>query len=76
MRKNNFNFIGIYGRSVYAQTNTEELSATIIALEKAALEKWNQGDPSGYLDLSAEDVTYFDPSLEQRMDGLKTEKLL
>lgn len=57
--------------TVYAQTNTEELSATIIALEKAALEKWNQGDPNGYLDLSAEDVTYFDPSLEQRMDGLE-----
>ena len=57
--------------TVYAQTNTEELSATIIALEKAALEKWNQGDPSGYLDLSADDVTYFDPSLEQRMDGLE-----
>ncbi len=57
--------------TMYAQTNTEELSATIIALEKAALEKWNQGDPVGYLDLSANDVTYFDPSLAHRMDGLE-----
>lgn len=57
--------------TVYSQTNTEELSATIIALEKAALEKWYQGDPSGYLDLSADDVTYFDPFLERRLDGLE-----
>lgn len=57
--------------TVHAQTNTEEISATIITLEKAALEKWNKGDPSGYLDLSADDVTYFDPAIAQRMDGLE-----
>jgi ketosteroid isomerase-like protein len=55
--------------SLSQPTNTD-ISETIIALEKRALEKWNHGDPSGYLDLSADDVTYFDPSLEQRLDGL------
>lgn len=54
----------------FSQTKNKEISETIIALEKRALEKWNQGDPSGYLDLSAEDVTYFDPAIEQRIDGL------
>jgi Ketosteroid isomerase homolog len=55
----------------FSQTiHTEDVSKTIIALEKGALEKWNQGDPSGFLGLSAEDVTYFDPSIEQRLDGL------
>ena len=54
----------------FSQTTNTDISDTIIALEKGALEKWNQGDPSGYLDLSADDVTYFDPSLEQRLDGL------
>lgn len=54
----------------FSQTTNTDISETIIALEKRALEKWNQGDPSGYLNLSAEDVTYFDPSLEQRLDGL------
>lgn len=39
-------------------------------MEKGALEKWNDGDPSGYLDISAHDITYFDPSLEQRLEGL------
>jgi ketosteroid isomerase-like protein len=53
-----------------SQTTNTDISETIIALEKAALEMWNHGDPSGYLDLSADDVTYFDPSLEQRLDGL------
>ena len=54
----------------FPKTTNTGISETIIALEKTALEKWNQGDPSGYLDLSAEDVTYFDPSIEVRLDGL------
>jgi hypothetical protein len=54
----------------FSQTTKTDISETIIALEKGALEKWNQGDPSGYLDLSAYDMTYFDPSIEQRLDGL------
>lgn len=54
----------------FSQTADTDLSETIIALEKRALEKWNHGDPDGYLDLSADDVTYFDPSLEKRLDGL------
>ena len=60
----------IFADMSYSQTVNPDISETIIALEKAALEKWNQGDPGGYLELSAGDVTYFDPSLEQRLDGL------
>lgn len=60
----------IFAHMSYSQTVNPDISETIIALEKAALERWNQGDPSGYLELSAGDVTYFDPSLEQRLDGL------
>jgi ketosteroid isomerase-like protein len=56
-----------------ATTNTD-IAQAIIALEKGALEKWNHGDPGGYLDLSAEDVTYFDPSIEKRLDGLENLK--
>jgi ketosteroid isomerase-like protein len=58
----------------FSPTINTDLSAKIIALEKGAMEKWNQGDPSGYLDISAEDVTYFDPSVEQRLDGLDSLK--
>jgi ketosteroid isomerase-like protein len=42
----------------------------IMALERAALDRWGAGDPSGYLELSAPDVTYFDPFQERRVDGL------
>ena len=37
---------------------------TIIALERGALDRWGRGDPQGYLDLYARDVTYFDPMRE------------
>jgi ketosteroid isomerase-like protein len=60
----------LFAKMSFSQTTNTAISETIIALEKGALEKWNQGDPSGYLDLSANDVTYFDPSIEQRIDGL------
>jgi ketosteroid isomerase-like protein len=50
---------------------TEEITKTIIALENAALQRWGAGDPSGYLEISAQDVVYFDPFLEKRIDGLE-----
>ena len=42
----------------------------IVALENAALERWGRGDPSGFLEISAADVVYFDPYLERRLDGI------
>ena len=56
----------------FSQTTGADLSATIVALEKSALDKWNHGDPGGYLDLSADDVVYFDPYTERRLDGLES----
>jgi ketosteroid isomerase-like protein len=46
-----------------------QLANKIIAQEKAALERWNNGDPSGYLAITANDNTYFDPFLNLRLDG-------
>ncbi len=43
-------------------------SGTIIAMERAALDRWSRGDPSGFLEISAPDVVYFDPSLQRRID--------
>jgi hypothetical protein len=42
----------------------------VIALERAALDRWCRGDPSGFLSILAEDAVYFDPFLERRLDGL------
>jgi hypothetical protein len=57
----------------YAVTNIEPGSVgdRILALERAALDRWGRGDPSGFLEISAPDVTYFDPFLERRIDGLE-----
>lgn len=42
----------------------------VIDLELAALARWCNGDPDGYLEISAPDVVYFDPFIGQRIDGL------
>ena len=49
---------------------------TIIALERGALDRWGRGDPEGYLELYAPDVTYFDPTREKRVDGLEAMRQL
>ena len=47
-----------------------DIASRIIALERAALDRWGKGDPSGFLEISAPDVVYFDPFIERRIDGL------
>jgi len=51
--------------------NTENIPSLIIAMECAALDRWIRGDPSGFLEISAPDVVYFDPYREKRIDGLE-----
>jgi ketosteroid isomerase-like protein len=48
-----------------------ELTQKLINMENAALDRWNNGDPTGFLEISADDVTYFDSATEQRVDGIK-----
>ena len=48
----------------------EKTAEWIIAAEKEALERWNQGNPDGYLDLYGDEITYFDPFHSKRIDGL------
>jgi len=59
------------GNKKVSNTNKENLATTIIAMEKAALEEWNKGNPTGYLSIYAEDFTYFDPFHEKRLDGFE-----
>ena len=47
----------------------KKVTDIIIAFEKKALDRWGKGDPSGFLEISAEEVCYFDPFLEKRIDG-------
>jgi uncharacterized protein (TIGR02246 family) len=45
----------------------------IIALERSALDKWAQSNTGGYIDLCADDVTWFDfqPGAQPRIDGIE-----
>ena len=38
-------------------------------MERRALDRWGAGDPSGFLEITASDVSYFDPFTEHRLDG-------
>ena len=49
----------------------QDIAQRILALERAALDRWGKGDPDGYLELNAAEVTYFDPFVEKRLDGLR-----
>jgi ketosteroid isomerase-like protein len=48
----------------------DSLSLELIEMERMALSRWCQGDPSGFLQISAPDVVYFDPFRGRRIDGL------
>ena len=54
----------------YNIMNKSAITEKIIALEKTAMEAWLNGNPSPFLELYSEDFTYFDPSMEKRLDGL------
>jgi ketosteroid isomerase-like protein len=56
---------------VPAAKPAEDPTAEIIAMEKAMLDRWGTGDTDSFLELAAPEITYFDPSLEKRLDGRK-----
>lgn len=51
--------------------NNNDKKADIIALEKQALEQWNNGNPDGFINLSADDVIYIDPAFQYKLEGKK-----
>lgn len=55
--------------SVSAPQPLGPLEKKIVQLEKEALEKWYAGDPSAYIAMVGNDVGYFEPILDKRLDG-------
>lgn len=47
------------------------MNDTILSLEKQAMERWRNGDPWGFVELSAEDISYVDPGLTKPINGLE-----
>ena len=57
-----------HGKTPSAEPS-QEVASAVIAAERAALDRWGKGDPGGFLSLYADEVTYFDPFQESRLDG-------
>ncbi|HUU52653.1 MAG TPA: DUF4440 domain-containing protein [Candidatus Heimdallarchaeota archaeon] len=53
------------------ENQDSSIAAEIIALERAALDRWFNGDPERFKELMAPTVTYFDPWIPVRLDGLQ-----
>jgi ketosteroid isomerase-like protein len=45
------------------------MNNTILSLEEQAMERWRNGDPWGFVEISAEDITYVDPGLTSPIVG-------
>jgi ketosteroid isomerase-like protein len=48
----------------------KQATETIVANLSAALDRWYSGDPFGYAGLFAEDITYFDPLMNDRLETM------
>ncbi len=47
------------------------MNQEIFSLEQGAMERWRTGDPLGWVEISAEDIIYIDPSLVKPLCGLE-----
>ncbi len=47
------------------------MDETILNLEKAAMERWRNGDPLGFLEMSADDICYTDPGQAKPIIGME-----
>jgi hypothetical protein len=61
--------IQIHTRFRIAQLMETFTMNELLDLERGALNRWGQGDPTGILELYAPDITYFDPLTAARIDG-------
>jgi ketosteroid isomerase-like protein len=49
--------------------HAQDLTQQLVKLERGALDRWSKGDTGGYMDLYTDDVSYFDPFTEKRVEG-------
>lgn len=62
-------FFATAGLASQSDSHDDSL-ATIMSMERSALDRWAKGDPDGFLDISDPDVVYFDPFISQRINGI------
>lgn len=49
----------------------DNLLEQLLQLERAAMKRWAVGDPGAFLELSSPDVSYFDPFVPARVNGIE-----
>jgi ketosteroid isomerase-like protein len=54
-----------------SRNNYRPVEESIIAKEKMLLDEWGKGHTMIFSQNSADEITYFDPSLEKRINGIK-----
>lgn len=59
---------------ISAGKEARPVKETIMTLEEGAMERWRKGDPWGFAEISAPDVSYFDTGTPSRLDGLEALK--
>jgi hypothetical protein len=52
----------------------EGVAGKLMNLEREAMGRWRKGDPWGFIEISAPEVTYFDTGTSKRLDGLEALK--
>jgi len=62
--------VPVLAAASYVPASQQNVASAVIALERGALERWGKGDPQGYIEIYAPELTYFDPVQEKRIDGL------
>jgi ketosteroid isomerase-like protein len=55
--------------TVSGMKNMTELEKKIVQIEKDALDKWYEGNPSPYIANMDAEIGYFEPVLDKRLDG-------
>jgi ketosteroid isomerase-like protein len=63
--------LAVTGTFAHAADSADFQPEKIIAIERAALNRWGHGDPQGYIEIFSPDITYFDQTQEKRVDGLE-----
>lgn len=66
-----FGLVQSSGVTAQKESSGDVVEKEIIALERTALDRYQARDPEKYLSLYAPEITYFDPSTERRVDGLR-----
>jgi len=68
-------FFGIVSADkILAGKEAISMEETIMSLEKGAMKRWQNGDPWGWAEISAQEVTYIDPGITKHIEGLEEYK--